>query len=145
MNRKSYFIAAAFSLLTAAACSAPAPATAPSVPAAASTVSASAPTVLAGTFSGRSDHVTTGAVTITGSAGNYTLTLGTDFTLDGAPDPVVGFGRNGTYDAASKVSPLKSNAGEQSYTLPASFDPANVSEVYIWCEQFNVPLGVAEF
>ena len=99
--------------------------------------------VAAGTFSGRSDHITTGQATITGTPGNYTLTLGADFTLDGAPDPIVGFGANGVYNAATKVGPLKAITGEQSYSLPANFDPANVEEVYIWCEKFSVPLGVA--
>lgn len=102
-----------------------------------------ATTVASGTFSGRSDHITTGQASITGTPGNYTLTLGADFTLDGAPDPVVGFGTDGAYSAASKVGSLQAITGEQSYSLPADFDPAAVNEVYIWCEKFSVPLGVA--
>jgi len=52
----------------------------------------------------------------------YALNFAADFSLDGAPDPIVAVG---------------------SYALPASFSPANFSEVYVWCEKFNVPLGVA--
>ena len=100
--------------------------------------------VASGTFSGRSDHITTGLASITGTPGNYTLTLASDFTLDGAPDPVVGFGRDGNYSAATKVGALQAITGEQSYKLPANFNPASVDEVYIWCEQFSVPLGVAK-
>lgn len=99
--------------------------------------------VKSGTFAGRSQHETSGSVSITGTAGNYTLALGTDFELDGAPDPVVGFGNNGSYEATTQIGALTSNTGEQSYSLPADFDPENINEVYIWCEEFSVPLGVA--
>jgi len=58
-----------------------------------------------GTFSGRSDHITTGLVTLVKTSDGYYLEFADDFTLDGAP-------------------------GE-------------FSQVYVWCEKFDVPLGVA--
>ena len=109
------------------------------------TSSAEVPTVASASFSGRSDHIVLGQASIVGTPGAYKLMFAEDFDLDGAPDPVVGFGNDGTYDAATKIGPLSQQKGAQSYSLPADFDPATAGEVYVWCEQFSVPLGVASF
>ena len=54
-------------------------------------------TRLSGTFTGASDHITTGGVQIVKTAdGGAVVILDTDFSLDGAPDPRVGFGKDGT-------------------------------------------------
>ncbi len=92
-----------------------------------------------GTFVGESNHVTTGTAEIAGD----TITLLEDFTFDGAPDPKVALGRNG-YDARTLMGPLKANSGKQSYRVPAGIDTDDFNEVWIWCERFNVPLGVAK-
>lgn len=92
-----------------------------------------------GTFEGKSNHITTGTAEVAGNKVN----LLADFTFDGAPDPKVALGRNG-YDANTLMGPLKSNAGASSYDIPAGIDPAQYNEVWIWCERFNVPLGVAK-
>lgn len=99
--------------------------------------------LVSGSFSGRSDHITTGTASVIGAAGRYSLVLSPDFELDGAPDPIVGFGNNGTFDIATKLGSLQNRTGAQTYSLPADFDPAANSEVYVWCEKFAVPLGVA--
>ena len=96
-----------------------------------------------GNFDGRSDHITTGQVILSKVDGEYQLVFAADFSLDGAPDPVVGFGRDGEYIADSKVGVLKEITGGQSYSLPADFDASAYNEVYVWCDQFSVPLGVA--
>ncbi len=95
-----------------------------------------------GTFEGRSDHVTTGGVSIRKDGDNYFVVLEEDFSLDGAPAPTLGFG-DGEFDAATEFSSLKSNTGYQTYELPASIDPASYSEFYVYCADFSVPLGVA--
>ena len=92
-----------------------------------------------GTFRGASNHVTTGTAEVAGNQVN----LLADFTFDGAPDPKVALGRDG-YDARTLMGRLKSNSGASSYTIPAGIDPAQYNEVWIWCERFNVPLGVAK-
>lgn len=146
MKLKFHLTAATTALfLAAAACSAPnntnsAPAP---TPAATSTASTSTNKIAAASFAGRSDHITTGRVSIVGAPGAYELVLAADFSLDGAPDPIVGFGKGGTYNPATKLGALKQKTGAQRYALPANFNPADVSEVYVWCEQFDVPLGVA--
>lgn len=92
-----------------------------------------------GQFTGLSNHVTTGTAEIAG----HDINLLDDFFFDGAPDPKVALGRDGVYDPATLMGPLTSNSGASSYTAPAGIDPADYNEVWIWCERFNVPLGVA--
>lgn len=107
-------------------------------------VTANAGGIASGTFTGASNHVTTGGVeVIRNYDGSHTVVLGADFSLDGAPDPRVGFGKDGKYDTATGMGLLKSLNGTQSFTVPAGVDPADYNEVYIWCLKFNVPLGVA--
>ncbi|WP_371397165.1 DM13 domain-containing protein [Fretibacter rubidus] len=96
-----------------------------------------------GQFEGRSDHITTGTAKIIQTADGYELVLGGDFYLDGAPDPVIGFGSNGEYDASTQFTELKKKRGTQTYELPAGFTPGAHSQVFVWCEKFSVPLGVA--
>ncbi|MCP4327811.1 MAG: DM13 domain-containing protein [Alphaproteobacteria bacterium] len=99
--------------------------------------------VASGTFVGQSGHAASGSVAVHKSGSGYTVVLGEDFVFDGAPDPKLGFGKNG-YDSASKFSHLNANSGQQDYTIPAATDVAGYDEVWIWCEQYNVPLGVAK-
>lgn len=98
-----------------------------------------------GIFTGASDHITTGGVIVVKTAdGGAFVILDSDFSLDGAPDPRVGFGRDGTYVDASDLGALQNIAGHQIYRVPASINVDDFNEVYIWCLQFGVPLGVAD-
>ena len=108
------------------------------VPALADTVAAT------GTFTGASDHITTGGVSIIKTAGGGAVViLDKDFSLDGAPDPRVGFGVDGKYVDASDLGVLTSKDGLPVYVVPASVNVDDFNEVYIWCRKFSVPLGVA--
>ena len=91
-----------------------------------------------GAFEGASGHEASGTVTVEGS----TVTFGDDFTFDGAPDPQVALGNDG-YDADTLFAPLEADTGRQTYELPEGIDPAGYNEVWIWCEEFDVPLAVA--
>jgi len=112
---------------------------------AAATVSAGSLPALAGSgarsgsFSGRSNHVTTGKTEL--SSNN--VVLQSNFSLDGAPDPRVGLGKNGKYDPKTDLGALKKLKGKQSYKI-GGIDTSKYNEVYIWCRKFNVPLGVAK-
>ena len=99
--------------------------------------------VAKGQFVGKSDHITTGEVTIKKVANGYLVKLGKDFSLDGAPAPRVGFGKDGKYDTKSQLGELVSNTGKQVYLIPADVNVSDYNEIYIWCEKFSVPLGVA--
>ena len=98
---------------------------------------------LRGSFDGRSKHVTSGEVSIVKTATGYKLVLADNFFLDGAPDPVIGFGDNDKYNTSTTFTKLEKTTGRQTYVLPKDFVPANFSQVFIWCERFSVPLGVA--
>jgi len=98
---------------------------------------------LSGSFEGRTNHVTSGGVSIVKTATGYELVLADNFFLDGAPDPVIGFGNAGKYDKTTTFTALEKITGRQTYALPQGFAPANFSQVFIWCERFSVPLGVA--
>lgn len=97
-----------------------------------------------GSFTGASDHITTGGVKIIKNAdGSAVVILDSNFSLDGAPDPRVGFGKDGKYADVSDLGPLTQKDGLQVYLVPASVNVDDFNEVYIWCKQFSVPLGVA--
>lgn len=99
---------------------------------------------LRGQFTGASNHVTTGGVQIVKTAdGGALVILDSDFSFDGAPDPRVGFGKNGTYVDASDLGALQNVSGLQIYVVPPSVNVEDFNEVYIWCLKFAVPLGVA--
>lgn len=107
-------------------------------------IQASADEVVAsGVFAGASNHVTTGSVSVVKTESGLRVVLGADFSFDGAPDPKVGFGKNGSYDKSSQLAHLQADAGEQSYAIPTSVNVSDYNEIYIWCEKFSVPLGVA--
>ena len=95
-----------------------------------------------GTFTGKSNHVTRGRAEVVTQNGRSEVILLDDFWFDGAPDPKVALGRNG-FDPSTLMGPLSSNTGKQTYAVPAGIDAATYNEVWIWCERFNVPLGVA--
>lgn len=97
-----------------------------------------------GTFIGASDHVTSGTVEVVKTDTGWEVHLKDNFSLDGAPDPRVGFGSAGTFAAATDFEPLRSITGAQVYKVPAGIDPTAYDEVYIWCRKFSVPLGVAK-
>ncbi|MEO1008988.1 MAG: DM13 domain-containing protein [Planctomycetota bacterium] len=100
-------------------------------------------TVATGSFSGRNDHIVTGSVSIIRDGSDHFVVLADDFSLDGAPDPKIGFGTSGAYDDATTFTALRNKTGAQTYAVPAGIDPTQYNEVYIWCEQFAVALGVA--
>ena len=97
----------------------------------------------AGTFTGKSRHVTTGTGAIVEQDGKTYVVLGDDFTFDGAPDPKVALGNDG-YDKSTLMGLLKANSGKQQFQVPAGIDASQYNEIWIWCEKFNVPLGLAK-
>ncbi len=97
-----------------------------------------------GSFTGLKGHTTTGQVAVVQTADGWEVHLKDDFTFDGAPDPRIGFGTAGKFAANTDFEPLRSKTGAQVYTVPAGVDPAAYDEVYIWCRQYSVPLGVAK-
>lgn len=109
------------------------------------TAASAGDTALTGSFTGDNDHITTGGVSIVKTAnGGAVVILDTNFSLDGAPDPKVGFGKDGEYAEATDLGELTQNTGLQVFVVPASVNVDDFNEVYIWCEQFSVSLGKAD-
>ena len=97
-----------------------------------------------GTFTGTSDYITTGGIQIIKTAdGGAVVILDSNFSLDGGPDPRVGFGKDGKYVEATDLGALQNLTGVQVFVVPATVNVDNFNEVYIWCKKFAVPLGVA--
>lgn len=95
-----------------------------------------------GSFVGQSGHTTRGDVRIIKQSGKTFVVLSKNFFLDGAPDPKVAFGKNG-FVKGTIIGKLRKLTGEQRYSVPAALDIRNFNQVYIWCEKFAVPLGIA--
>lgn len=93
-----------------------------------------------GTFTGDSNHVTKGKVSVKG--GN--IVLENDFWFDGAPDPRVALGKGGKFSKGTDFAVLKKNAGKQTYAIPANLNADEYDTVVIWCRKFSVPLGHAK-
>ncbi len=110
--------------------------------AAPTTASAQDQVLASGKFRGQSGHAASGGVSVVKTAKGTLVVLEADFKFDGAPDPKLGFGKNG-YVKSTQFSKLKSNSGKQTYEIPSTIDPADYTEVWVWCERFAVPLGVA--
>ncbi len=96
-----------------------------------------------GMLKGLNNHTSTGTVTVIVGDSGSVINFSEDFTFDGAPDPKVAFGKDGKYDPATLIEPLKSNTGAQQYTVPEGLNVADYNEVYIWCERYSVGLAVA--
>ena len=96
-----------------------------------------------GSFTGLSNHVTKGDVSVVKTDTGWEIHLKDSFWFDGAPDPRVGFGKGGKFVDPTDFEPLRSNSGAQVYKVPANINPEDFDEVYIWCRKFSVPLGVA--
>lgn len=96
-----------------------------------------------GEIAGQSDHVMTGTVTIEREGNQTFVVLSEDFSLDGAPDPQLGFGSGGEFDTGTLFSKLNSHTGAQRYEVPSSVDVDAYDTFTVWCAQFSVPLGSA--
>ena len=96
-----------------------------------------------GQFMGQSDHVTTGSVTIEKDGDRIFVVLGPKFSLDGAPEPTLGFSNNGKFDVKTEFTKLKSNTGRQVYEVPKGIVVSAYDAFTVWCSKFSVPLGSA--
>ena len=130
MRRRSFATAMLVLAFSAAALTAPV------------TASAQGQVLASGNFQGQSGHAASGGVSVVKTTNGTVVVLESDFEFDGAPDPKLGFGKNG-YVKSTQFSILRSNSGKQTYEIPATIEPADYTEVWVWCEKFSVPLGVA--
>ncbi len=96
-----------------------------------------------GTFKGAKGHITTGSVSVTEQDGKLVIRLGSNFSLDSAPDPYVSLGNGSRRVKGGTAGILTKLKGAGTYTVPANASTKAAREVVIWCKKYAVPLGVA--
>ncbi|MEE4187845.1 MAG: DM13 domain-containing protein [Roseobacter sp.] len=94
-------------------------------------------------FAKKNSYAVTGRAELVKQGNGYVVNLSDDFSFANAPDPKIALGRDG-YDKSTLMGLLKSNTGASSYQVPAGVNADEYNEVWIWCEQYNVPLAVAK-
>lgn len=97
-----------------------------------------------GSFKGAKGHTTTGSVTVTEQGGKLVIKLGSNFSLDGAPDPYVSLGNGSRPVKGGTAGILTKLKGAGTYSVPATAITKGAKEVVIWCKKYAVPLGVAK-
>lgn len=107
-------------------------------------VSMSAALADAGTFRGINNHTVSGGVSVEKRDEGYVIVLASDFDFDGAPDPRIAFGKDGSFAKDTDFEPLKADKGAQEYLVPETIDPSAFNEVHIWCRKFSVGLAIAQ-
>ena len=71
------------------------------------------------------------------------IKLGSNFSLDGAPDPYVSLGNGSRPVKGGTAGVLRRLKGAGTYSVPATSTTRNAKQVVIWCRKYAVPLGVA--
>lgn len=98
--------------------------------------------VLNGTLEGRSGHKMSGSVSVAKADSKYVVRFEEDFSFDGAPAPVVAFGRKG-YLKDTQIGKLRQDKGRHSYEVPTGLNAEDYDEIWVWCTDYDVPLGTA--
>lgn len=100
-----------------------------------------------GTLSGRQGYTVSGTVKIKKKDGKTVVHLADDYLFDPSknpPDIKIGFGNGEQYAKGSKIhDKLSVKKGAASFEVPAGINTDDFQELYIYCEQFSVILGVA--
>lgn len=97
-----------------------------------------------GTFKGLGDKTGSGTGTLVKTEAGYKVVLEDNFEVQSGPALYVSFGNQGRVDKNTLFAELKEFKGMQEYEVPATINPANYSELYIYCEEFSVPFSVAK-
>lgn len=100
-------------------------------------------TVAQGTFVDVGLHNAEGTATLLRRGDRYFVRLEDDFKVTNGPDLYVSFGKDGRYEEAGILEPLKGNEGGQNYEVPSQISAADYNEVWIWCKAFSVGFGKA--
>ncbi len=98
-----------------------------------------------GTFTGLNGYSVNGMTNLSGSTGNAQLQLGSNFVSQSGPGLRVYLAVNGNnVSGGLDLGALMSSSGAQIYDLPVNANPNDYSHVFIYCQPFSVPFGVAE-
>ena len=95
-------------------------------------------------------HPTTGSARVVTDGDRQYLELSEEFSTDSGPDLFVLLHRSATpdsYDESEYISlgMLEQVSGTQRYLIPADVEVEDFRSAVIWCREFNVTFGFAEF
>jgi Electron transfer DM13 len=100
-------------------------------------------TVLAqGVFSGNRNYQVSGSVRLIDQAGKFVLRL-ENFSASSGPDLKVYLATNTSASGFISLGALKSQSGNQNYSLTSAPDLTRYTHALIWCEQFGALFGAA--
>ena len=68
-----------------------------------------------------------------------------DVQISEAPDARVILAKEFDEASGMRLGPLEGFTGSHEYAIPAGVDSKDYDTVLIWCDQFNVPIGKAQF
>lgn len=100
-------------------------------------------TIASGSFQGSQGFALTGETFLTESYGNIYLVLDENFTFESEEKARIGFGRDGEFDQSTRFTSLQDASGRQVYFVPATINPYNFNEVYVWGNKSRQVLGFA--
>jgi len=95
-------------------------------------------------LSGSDGHHAAGKVTYTKEMGKDFLVL-SDIKVDKVPDGHIYLTKNGDRSKGIDLGILKQFSGNVSFALPAGTDPAAYNCVIVYCKQYHVEIGRAQF
>ncbi len=100
-----------------------------------------------GTFKGRNNYTVAGDFTLApNNDGDLVLSFGSNFTASNGPGLFVYLSNSdNSVSGGIELGALKSNSGEQSYTLPMGTELNSYDFVIIYCKPFGVPFGYGKF
>lgn len=97
-----------------------------------------------GTFTGLSNHRSSGGFEIVTTNGEHELRLSPDFSLDQAPDVYVVLSASTAVDSKSLyLGRLRKLSGPSTFSIPSGTDLGSFSHVVLWCKKFSVALADA--
>ena len=143
------FGAPATTIVTAIACAAAVPPTAPDASLIAGP-SALAPPAgvsgLPGQFVGLAGHQATGGVTLVIQGGMAWIRFDSAFAASSVPDPHVylNTGANANSGRPLRIARLAAFSGAQDYAFQLPAGAADYTHVLVWCDKFNVGVGAAQ-
>lgn len=100
-------------------------------------------TLKQGSFEGITVHQAQGTAKLLQSGSEHYIRFEDDFDITNGPDLLVYLGKNGEYDPNAVLGDLKGNSGGQNFLVPATINPDDYDEVWVWCRRFSVGFGRA--
>lgn len=95
-------------------------------------------------LAGADGHNAAGKVKFTQKMGRDILVL-SDIKVDKVPDGYVYLAKQGDRKMGIRLGMLKQFSGDVAFKLPEGTDPKTYDSVVIYCEEFDVEIGRAEF